>query len=79
MKLEITETCISSKKWKKMLDPYGEIALRKNQVDRFNKKGDPYNKFSFFISMHADKIESSWMELLLLQKLCIQLDYSWGT
>ena len=30
LKSGITETCISTKKRKKMLDPYGKIALRKN-------------------------------------------------
>ena len=38
LKLEITETCISSKKQKKMLGPYGEIALRKNKSIESIKK-----------------------------------------
>ena len=42
-----------------MLGPYGEIALRKIQVERIELKCDPKNKFSLFISMHADKVESS--------------------
>ena len=38
LKLEITQTCISSKKQKKMLGPYGEIALRKIKSIDLNKK-----------------------------------------
>ena len=38
LKLEITETCISSKKRKKMLGPYGEIALRKIKSKESIKK-----------------------------------------
>ena len=36
LKLEITETCISSKKRKKMLGPYGGNSIEKDQVDRIN-------------------------------------------
>ena len=38
LKLEITETCISSKKQIKMLGPYGEIALRKIKSKESIKK-----------------------------------------
>ena len=41
LKLEITKTCILSKKQKKMVNPYGEIALRKMKLIESNKKGDP--------------------------------------
>ena len=38
LKSGITETCISTKKWKKMLGPYGEIALRKIKSKESIKK-----------------------------------------
>ena len=38
LKLEITETCISSKKRKKMLSPYEEIALRRIKAKESIKK-----------------------------------------
>ena len=38
LKLEITETCISTKKRKKMLGPYGEIALRRIKSKESIKK-----------------------------------------
>ena len=31
----------------------------KDQVERIELKGDPYNKFNQFISMHTERLESS--------------------
>ena len=36
LKLEITETCILTKKPKKMISPYGKIALRKFKSKEMN-------------------------------------------
>ena len=44
-------------------------------MERIELKGDPYNKFSQFISMHADKVESSGMELLSKQCFNTEIDY----
>ena len=62
LKLEITETCILTKKQKKMLFPYGELTQRK--IKLIELKCDPYSGWIHLISMHTEIKIQGWGELL---------------